>query len=132
MRRATNEASAATAKNNAAAPPPIARPSEAEAEEVALELAGDVGIGGADEMQHLDDLARARHRAAGGEADRRAHRDDHQGEQGGGEDDDRARHHVEARQPHAVVVKACRRRPGRERGAQRLEVVGDGRAACGR
>ena len=56
-------------RRRAAADP---RPAEPEAEEMFLELSGDEGIGGADEMQHLDDLARAGHRAAGGEADRRS------------------------------------------------------------
>ena len=46
-----------------------------------LELPGDERVGRADEMQHLDDLAVARHRAAGGESDRRRHRHDHEGEE---------------------------------------------------
>ncbi len=42
---------------------------EPEQEKVALELAGDVAVLGADEMQHLDDRAVRRHRAAGCERD---------------------------------------------------------------
>ncbi len=83
-------------------------------------------------MQHFDDLAIARHGAARGEADRRRHRDDHQREQGGGEDDDRVGHRVEARQPQAMVVETGARRPGGERGAQRLEILAMRRFACGR
>ena len=41
----------------------------AQPQEVALELAGDEAVGGADEVQHLDDLAVGRHGALGGRDD---------------------------------------------------------------
>ena len=39
---------------------------DAQAQEMPLELAGDEAVGGADEMQHLDDLAVGGHGALGG------------------------------------------------------------------
>ena len=70
-----------------------------------LELPRDERVRRADEVQHLDDLPIARHGAAGGEPDRRAHRHDHQHEQGGRQNDDRVGHRAEARRPHPVVVE---------------------------
>ena len=72
---------------------------------MALELLGDEGVGCADEMQDLDDLAIARHRAAGGEPDRRAHRHDHQHEKSGRKNDDRVGHRAEARRPDPMIVE---------------------------
>ena len=75
-----------------------------------LELPGDEPVGRADEMQHLDDLAVARHRAAGGEPDRRPHRQDHEGEESGGKDDDGVGHRADALRPDAMVVEIGLRR----------------------
>ena len=49
-----------------------------------LELVSDKLVRRADEMKDLDNLAVAGHRAASGECDRRAHRQNHQREEGGG------------------------------------------------
>ena len=56
-------------------------------------------------MKDLDDLSIARHGAARGEPDRRAHRHDHQHEKSGCENDDAVGHGAEARRPHPMVVK---------------------------
>ena len=73
--------------------------------------------------EDFDNLAVARHRSSGGEPDRRSHRYDHEGEQGGGEDDDGVGHRPDAR-PSPMVVEARLRDRGGERRAQRREVLG--------
>ena len=93
------------AKKAIAASPPIVAPRSPKATEMGLELPGDERVRRADEMEDFDDLAIARHRAAGGEPDRRAHRHDHQHEKSGRESDDRVGHGAEARRPDPMVVE---------------------------
>ena len=57
---------------------PAGAAAQAEPEEAALELPGDEVVVGADEMQHLHDLAVAGHRAAGREGHGEARRHEHQ------------------------------------------------------
>ena len=73
--------------------------------------------------RHLDDLAVARHRAAGGEPDRRSHRQDHEREEGGGKDDNGVGHRADARRPDAMVVEIGLRDRRRQRGSQRGEIL---------
>ena len=91
---------------------------------MALELLGDERVRRAHEMEHLDNLAIARHCAARGEPDRRAHRDDHQHEKSGRKNDDSIRHGAEARRPDPMVVEISLRDGRGERRTQRRKVFG--------
>ena len=81
------------------------RAAKPQATKMALELLGDERVRRAHEMEHFDDLPIARHRAARGEPDRRAHRHDHQHEKSGRKNDDSIGHGAEARRPDPMVVE---------------------------
>src|ERR1700730_9716199 len=77
---------------------------QAELKKMPLELARNVAVGGADEMQNLYDLAIARHGALGRESHRQNHRGEHKGEDHRGGEDDALRHDRETLEPEALVV----------------------------
>ena len=79
---------------------------QAEQQKVALELARDVAVLGADEMQHLDDDAVAGHGAARGEDHAERGGGEDQAEDEGAEQRHDARHGGEPLQPLAVIVQA--------------------------
>ena len=85
-------------------------------------MVGDIAVAGADEVQHLDDRAVRRHRAAGRERYRNDRRRDHQHEDADAGKYGRPGHRAHALDPGAVIVDARRRRHLRHPGAQCREV----------
>ena len=79
----------------------------AQPQEVALELAGDEAVGGADEMQHLDDLAVGGQRAAGGGDDDGGGCGADQQQDGEAAERERARDGADLLLPAAVIVERC-------------------------
>ena len=95
---------------------------DAEPQEVLLELAGNEAVGGADEVQHLDDLAIGGHGAA-------RRRDDDRGGGGGDQQQDRqsaeregARHRADLALPAAMVVERGAGKLLGEIGLERVDV----------
>ena len=101
---------------------------EAQPQEVTLELTGDIGLLGADEVQHLDDSAVARHRAPGREGDRQHRCGQHEKQDAHPGGDGGFRHPAHAADPGAVVVEAGAGDLLRQRSAQRHGV--DAGAPC--
>ena len=89
---------------------------------MALKLAGDVGVPGADEMQHFDDRPVGRHGAARREGDREHGRGEHQDEDADAARDRGARHGAHAVDPAAMVVDARAGDARGERGPQRRQI----------
>ena len=73
---------------------------------MALELARDEAVLGADEMEDRDHVRVARHGAARGEDDAEDGRDEDQDEDGDADEDGRVRHRLQPRGPGAMVVEA--------------------------
>ena len=116
---------AETAIRPSAARPPTSRALEPEAEEAALELARDEGVVGADEVQHLDDVAVAGHGAARREGDRKPGRDEDEQHEADADADEVFAMVERRREPEAVIVEAR----GRHLAAQAAP-QGSARSAC--
>ena len=93
------------AKKAMAASPPIIAPRSPRRRKWAWNSLAMNASDAPDEMKDLDDLSIARHRAARGEPDRRAHRHDHEHEKSGRKNDDSVGHGAEARGPDPMVVE---------------------------
>ena len=78
---------------------------DAQPQEMPLELAGDEAVGGADEVQHLDDLAVGRHGALGGGDDDGGGGGADQQQDGEAAERERARDGADLLLPAAVVVE---------------------------
>ena len=77
-----------------------------ERQEAPLELAGDEAVGGAGEMQHVDDFAVGRHRTTGREHHREHRRKDDERQHQKAREDDRSGHGVELLPPRRMGVEA--------------------------
>lgn len=99
---------------------------QAERDEAVLELARDEFVIGADQMQHLDAVAAARHGAARREGDRERRREQHEHDDRDAGDDDGVCHRREPAQPETVIVERGRRHLAPQGLAEGDEVVRHG------